>query len=303
MNEHAEAKTQHALFQLYIHDNSNKKEQSTIKRLKKQVEKAQKKRAECEGEIKKEKAEVGKIQREVNSIEKKCEDKQAKIMDLRPAVIKARENTSHTQHKLESVKKRLETALKIHSQKQNIIQELQTQLDDLEKRRKIFEDQIQCEQSEKNVELKQSQLTQYHKLKEKVATRSAELLSEIQRYDREQTQDQENLDLQRRKRADIERALKGKRSERDEHESRTDRLREYIETNKEKLKTYEKQKIELESEVKNADTLITQVNTDLEQVMNKLGSASVEKTESRRQQRRNELVEKLKVCFHVVAAN
>jgi len=33
--------------------------------------------------------------------------------------------------------------------------------------------------------------------------------------------------------------------------------------------------------------------------MNKLGSASVEKTESRRQQRRNELVEKLKVILNV----
>lgn len=31
--------------------------------------------------------------------------------------------------------------------------------------------------------------------------------------------------------------------------------------------------------------------------MNKLGSASVEKTESRRQQRRNELVEKLKSLY------
>ena len=42
---------------------------------------------------------------------------------------------------------------------------------------------------------------------------------------------------------------------------------------------------------------IAQVNNDLEQVMNKLGSASVEKTESRRQQRRNELVEKLKSLY------
>ena len=128
---------------------------------------------------------------------------QAKIIDLRPNVIKARENTSHTQHKLESVKKRLEAAMKIHSQKQNIIQgpgnplsnhfhiflsivmskylrflnrtciesgwtELKSQLSELERRRQTFEEQIQSEQSEKNVELKQSQLTQYHKLKEKV---------------------------------------------------------------------------------------------------------------------------------------
>ena len=89
----------------------------------------------------------------------------------------------------------------------------------------------------------------------------------------------------------------GKCSERDEHESRTDRLREYIETNKEKLKTYETQKVELEAEVKNADELISKINSDLEGVMSKLGSASVEKTETKRQQRRNDLVDKLKVTF------
>ena len=50
------------------------------------------------------------------------------FQNLRPSLIKARENTSHTQHKLESVRKRLEAAEKIHSQKQNIIQELQTQV-------------------------------------------------------------------------------------------------------------------------------------------------------------------------------
>ena len=75
--------------------------------------------------------------------------------------VKARENTSHTQHKLESVRKRLVAATNIHSQKQNIIQELQSQLAELEKRRKIFEDQIQADQSEKNIELKQTQQDQY----------------------------------------------------------------------------------------------------------------------------------------------
>ena len=47
--------------------------------------------------------------------------------------------------------------------------------------------------------------------------------------------------------------LLGKRSERDEHESRTERLREYIEKNKEKLREFEQQKVELKAEVENAD--------------------------------------------------
>ena len=132
---------------------------------------------------------------------------------------------------------------------------------------------------------------------------------------------------EKRNRDDLQRSLKIKELERDDHATRTDRLKEYIEQNKTKLKQYEKQKLELEQEVQNADQgsfflyilwkslnrpsncsqvfyflenfwkCINQTNYDLEQVMNKLGSASVEKTESRRQQRRNELVEKLKSLY------
>ena len=50
----------------------------------------------------------------------------------------------------------------------------------------------------------------------------------------------------------------------------------------------------MEQEVADADTCVNQINQDLENVMNKLGSASIEKTESRRQQKRKELIEKLK---------
>ena len=56
----------------------------------------------------------------------------------------------------------------------------------------------------------------------------------------------------------------------------------------------EEQKSVLEQEVADADTCVNQINQDLENVMNKLGSASIEKTESRRQQKRKELIEKLK---------
>lgn len=57
----------------------------------------------------------------------------------------------------------------------------------------------------------------------------------------------------KRNRDDLQRSLKIKELERDDHATRTDRLKEYIEQNKTKLKQYEKQKLELEQEVQNAD--------------------------------------------------
>ena len=58
---------------------------------------------------------------------------------------------------------------------------------------------------------------------------------------------------EKRNRDDLQRSLKIKELERDDHATRTDRLKEYIEQNKTKLKQYEKQKLELEQEVQNAD--------------------------------------------------
>jgi structural maintenance of chromosome 1 len=187
--EYRNAQIQHSLFQLDVTNRKLEDGKHEIKGLKKQIEKTQKKKKEIEEEIKREKAESGKIQREVNSVEKKCEEKTNKLSNLKPQAIKARENTSHTQHKLESVRKRLEAAEKIHSQKQNIIQELQTQLKDLENRRKVFEAQIE-DADEHNIELEQSQLIEYQKLKENVANKSAQMLDEIHRYDRERLIDQ-----------------------------------------------------------------------------------------------------------------
>jgi phage host-nuclease inhibitor protein Gam len=63
-----------------MHDKTYTDEENVIRKLKKQTEKGQKRRTECEADIKKEKAEIGKIQREVNSIEKKCEDKQESVI-------------------------------------------------------------------------------------------------------------------------------------------------------------------------------------------------------------------------------
>ena len=67
------------------------------------------------------------------------------------------------------------------------------QLTDLLKRKKIFEDQISEEETDRNIELEQSQMTEYHRLKEVVATKSAKMLNEIHYYDREKNQDQEAL--------------------------------------------------------------------------------------------------------------
>lgn len=292
-----EAQIQEKLFQLYIIDNDLTKYKEELKIHKKKFEKVQKKKGECEDEIKKEKSEIGKIQREVNSVEKKCEEKQNAIQELKPAIIKARENTSHTVHKLEIVQKRLDAAMKTHEQKQSIIKGLEGQMEDLENRRKLFEEQAKIDETEKTIQLQQSQVTQYHQLKEKVKIKSSELLDKIRQFEREQQNDQEAIQLKERRQMDIQQTLKSKEQEREEHAKRLETLDDYNKRTRDQLSQLETRREAIREEVQSADSQIASLNKDLEKVIHQLGSANVEKTESRRAQRRSELVKKLKSLY------
>merc|ERR1712037_941687 len=63
-----EARIQEKLFHLFIIDNNTTKFKEQLRIMKKKHDKVQKKKAECEDEIRKERSEIGKIQREVNSV-------------------------------------------------------------------------------------------------------------------------------------------------------------------------------------------------------------------------------------------
>ena len=292
-----EARIQEKLFHLFIIDNNVTKYTESLRIMKKKHDKVQKKKAECDDEIKKEKSEIGKIQREVNSVEKKCEEKNTAIQELKPSIIKARENTSHIVHKLEIVQKRLDAAMKTHEQKQSIIKGLEGQMEDLENRRQVFEEQAKIDENEKNIQLQQSQLTEYNQLKEKVKIKSSELLDKIRQYEREQQNDQEAIQLKERRQMDIQQTLKSKEQEKEEHSKRLEGLHDYNKRTREQLKQLETRRTAIREEVQSADSQIASLNKDLEKVINQLGSANVEKTESRRAQRRSELVKKLKSLY------
>uniref|UniRef100_H2YW12 Structural maintenance of chromosomes protein n=1 Tax=Ciona savignyi TaxID=51511 RepID=H2YW12_CIOSA len=251
------------------------------------------KREKYEEEIKKKKQEQGKFMRELSALEKKIQEKETELNRKRPMYIKAKENTNFVMKKIESAKKSLRTAENRHESHMHVIQDLQKQLEEIEEKRREFDGQVELEsQNEgRDLELEESQITEYNRLKEEAAKRSTALNTEIEKLQREQQTDQEKLDAERRKKSELWSQQKQKKKELEESSSRVEKLRDYIETSRNTLQEHKKLKVELEQQ------RIREINIELEEVMKKQGDAKVDRTESSRQKRRLELLETLRRLF------
>uniref|UniRef100_H2YW14 Structural maintenance of chromosomes protein n=1 Tax=Ciona savignyi TaxID=51511 RepID=H2YW14_CIOSA len=255
------------------------------------------KREKYEEEIKKKKQEQGKFMRELSALEKKIQEKETELNRKRPIFLFAefvpvvadmkydflgllidfnfaKENTNFVMKKIESAKKSLRTAENRHESHMHVIQDLQKQLEEIEEKRREFDGQVNgfmCNEG-RDLELEESQITEYNRLKEEAAKRSTALNTEIEKLQREQQTDQEN---------ELWSQQKQKKKELEESSSRVEKLRDYIETSRNTLQEHKKLKI----------------NIELEEVMKKQGDAKVDRTESSRQKRRLELLETLRRLF------
>uniref|UniRef100_H2YW13 Structural maintenance of chromosomes protein n=1 Tax=Ciona savignyi TaxID=51511 RepID=H2YW13_CIOSA len=257
------------------------------------------KREKYEEEIKKKKQEQGKFMRELSALEKKIQEKETELNRKRPMYIKAKENTNFVMKKIESAKKSLRTAENRHESHMHVIQDLQKQLEEIEEKRREFDGQVNgfIQNEGRDLELEESQITEYNRLKEEAAKRSTALNTEIEKLQREQQTDQEKLDAERRKKSELWSQQKQKKKELEESSSRVEKLRDYIETSRNTLQEHKKLKVELEQQVQSSFERIREINIELEEVMKKQGDAKVDRTESSRQKRRLELLETLRRLF------
>ncbi|XP_078487137.1 structural maintenance of chromosomes protein 1A [Ciona intestinalis] len=257
------------------------------------------KREKYDEEIKRKKQEQGKMMRELSALERAIQEKETELNRKRPMYIKAKENTNFVMKKVESAKKSLRTAENRHESHMHVIEDLQKQLQDIEERRKEFDGQVELEsQTEgRDLELEESQITEYNRLKEEAAKRSTALNTEIEKLQREQQTDQEKLDAERRKKSELWSQQKQKKKELEESKSRVDKLKDYIETSHTTLQEHKKLKVDLEKQVQSSFERIREINIELEEVMKKQGDAKVDRTESSRQKRRLELLETLRRLF------
>jgi len=263
------------------------------------MERETKKRDKIEDDIKEKKKDHGKVARDLAKIDQGIKTAEIELNKKRPLYIKAKEKTAHTVKKLESAKKSLKQAKKAYDAHEDEIRQLESDLAEVENKRAEF-DKIVEEESQsqgKDMSLEDDQVKEYHRLKEECGTRAAQFMQELDTVNREQKSDQDRLENEHRKKNELVAKNKSKLNEMEDNERRVDKLNEYIKTSQLAVTEQKRTESQLSFEVETARTRISEINAELESVVEQLGEAKVDKHESARAIKKQELIDNLKRLF------
>ncbi|XP_009459345.1 PREDICTED: structural maintenance of chromosomes protein 1A-like, partial [Nipponia nippon] len=310
-DEVVRAQVQLQLFKLYHNEAEIEKLNKELGLKNREIDKDKKRMDRVEDELKDRKKELGKMMREQQQIEKEIKEKDSELNQKRPQYIKAKENTSHKIKKLEAAKKSLQNAQKQYKKRKGDMDELEKEMLSVEKARQEFEERMEEEsQSQgRDLTLEENQVKKYHRLKEEASKRAATLAQELEKFNRDQKADQDRLDLEERKKVETEslsqcphlRALEASlvpipSSPRPGAAPQivprppNPPLRQSLEEQK-------RLEGELTEEVELAKRRIDEINKELNQVMEQLGDARIDRQESSRQQRKAEIMDSIKRLY------
>uniref|UniRef100_A0A671LM70 Structural maintenance of chromosomes protein n=1 Tax=Sinocyclocheilus anshuiensis TaxID=1608454 RepID=A0A671LM70_9TELE len=294
-DEVVRAHVQLQLFKLYHNESEIEKLNRELAHRNKEIDKDRKRMDRVEEELKEKKKELGRMMRDQQMIEKEIKEKDAELNQKRPLYIKAKENTAHKIKKLEAARKSLQNAQKCYKKRKADMEELDREQGAVEMARQEFEERMEEEaQSQgQDLQLEENQVKAYHRLKEEASKRAATLAQELEKFNRDQKADQDRLDLEERKK--IETEVQRKIREIEENQKRIEKLEDYITTSR--YKHFIKMEEELTEEVEQAKRRIDEINMELNQVMEQLGDARIDRQENSRQQRKAEILESIKRLY------
>uniref|UniRef100_A0A672P6W7 Structural maintenance of chromosomes protein 1A n=1 Tax=Sinocyclocheilus grahami TaxID=75366 RepID=A0A672P6W7_SINGR len=289
-DEVVRAHVQLQLFKLYHNESEIEKLNRELAHRNKEIDKDRKRMDRVEEELKEKKKELGRMMRDQQMIEKEIKEKDAELNQKRPLYIKAKENTAHKIKKLEAARKSLQNAQKCYKKRKADMEELDREQGAVEMARQEFEERMEEEaQSQgQDLQLEENQVKAYHRLKEEASKRAATLAQELEKFNRDQKADQDRLDLEERKKIETEVEI-------EENQKRIEKLEDYITTSR--YKHFTKMEEELTEEVEQAKRRIDEINMELNQVMEQLGDARIDRQENSRQQRKAEILESIKRLY------
>ncbi len=286
-------------FKLFHNERRINECQEQIEQQTKVIEKIEKKKEKTEETLKEAKKNSGKSQRELAKVDSEIREKENEIQKKRPAFIKAKEKTAHMQKKVDNAKKSLNQANKALKSHVSEVQELESELRSVERKKEDYEKITQDEsQSQgRNLQLEDTQLKEYHRLKEKSGKESARYLAQLDSINREHKSDQDRLDTETRKKTELEAKLKTKGHEMEEAQKRLEKLVEHIRVSESQLEEQQKVINELQGDVGCSKERIYELQQELEEVSSELGDARVDKHEENRRKKKQEIVENFKRLY------
>merc|ERR1719438_717861 len=297
--ERKERQVELQLFRLYHNEKAIGEMKDKIDAKNREYEKVDKKKEGVEKALSDAKKSAGKKTRDLDKVQQDIRDKEAIIAQKKPAVIESKEKTEHMKSKVDGAKKSLQQAQKAEDAHKRDIQELQSELRMIERKKEEFEElnREESQTSSNSVILADDQIEMYQNLKEKAGKESARYMSELDSINREHKGDQDKLDNENRKKMDVESKIKNKSHELEEGQKRLDKLNDHIRASESQLDEQKKLLSDLDGDVGSSKDRIEELTASLEEVTNELGDARVDKHEDNRRKKKQEIVENFKRLF------
>ncbi|XP_030637388.1 structural maintenance of chromosomes protein 1B [Chanos chanos] len=293
------SKVQLNLFQLYHNQNGIETLLDSL-RQKQEVVATKKSTLEIwEQAVKTHKKEHGRLNRELQQLEKEIRSQEQTLGQQRPQYIKAKVNVTHHQRKAEEARGALQKSEKQWVQKEQQVEELQREMEELEQAWRTFEREAEKQRARtgRDVTLGKAQLEHYEELKELARKKTAVLRQNAEKLHWELKADRGKLEFDQRKKNEVEAHLKQAQDQLDDLNRRAEKLEEYMNTCNVTLVEQQRQEESLVEELERGQKRMQEVNEELSEVLGELQSARMDSHESRRQQKRDEVLDSLKRLY------
>lgn len=294
--EYAEKQINYQIFRLYHNEKETQRLTEDMEQKQNEVSQVERKKEAADEVLKDKKKDSGKISRELAKIEQDIREVESEMSKKHPLFIKAKEKVSHTVKKMEGALKTLDQARKADEAHQADIRKLETELAGIEKTRQVFEQEIAGESIRRgsDVHLEEDLVQEYDRLKQKADATATNYLSKLDSVNREQKSEQDMLDNEINKKAQVEELYKKRGLERDEAIKRREKLMDHIKSSEIALEEQIRIKDELKRDVGSSKDRIAELQGVLEDVRDQLGDAKIDKHEDVRRKKKQEVVELFK---------
>uniref|UniRef100_A0A5K3FM05 SMC hinge domain-containing protein n=1 Tax=Mesocestoides corti TaxID=53468 RepID=A0A5K3FM05_MESCO len=292
-------RTELQLFRLYYNDVDLKRVHEELQQREEIIEQENAHRQTIEEEIREKRRELGKLHRDQTALEQEIKKCEQKVSKKKPEYIKVSQLLRHVSDKHKESKKSLENARQQHSSHRQEMDQLEAEYSRILALKEEYEHQQNKKSQEqgRSLELEDSQLAEYHRLKQKVAQHTSNLSTQLDALRREYDEQKDLSDGLERRKEEIENSLRLKQTELNDNQKRLQRLIEFIESSHRSIAELSETEKIIGEEVENATRRIEEINSELETVICQLGEAKVERHESSRAVKKQELIENLKRLF------
>ncbi|XP_008409065.1 structural maintenance of chromosomes protein 1B [Poecilia reticulata] len=298
VNELNQKRLQLSLFELYHNEKGIDAISDSLRGRKEIAAEMSRELGAAEQSVKAHKKEHGRCTREVQHMDKEIRGQEQVLTQSRSQYIKAKVNTSHHVKKAEEIGDAVKKKRRVLAAKEQQLEEGRQEVVELQRAWRRYEKQTQDGVVRgKDISLDEDQLHQYKELKELAQKQGAVLCQQADKLHWEVRADNEKVVFDQRRKKEIEVAIRNNQTHLEEFMSRAEKLEEYTRKCKKLLEDLDERQHSLTAELQHVTQRGEEAKQELDQVMEELRSARLDSHETRRQQQRRELLEKLRRLY------